>query len=204
MIRKMYVRISCIFSTDTFPASVHLFRQPSLQQPSAFFGDSLRHPVRPRSVLPADLRPSSAAFRPSRFARRLSQPSLYGRSFVIGFVGAALSSTALCPRPLSSVVLVGAVLRHRFCVGESFVNSLMPPVPFSPDLVRAALCVGGLACAAFGRCGGVISPVRVSETRCRRAGARRRARSCACAASGSRRSSRVSGCGRWPGRRSSS
>ena len=180
MIRKMYVRISCIFSTDTFPASVHLFRQPSLRQPSAFFGDSLRHPVRPRSVLPADLRPSSAAFRPSRFARRLSQPSLYGRSFVIGFVRASLSSTALCPRFLSAPTLCER--------------------PF----VRAALCVGGLACAAFGRCGGVISLARVSETRCRRAGARRRARSCACAASGSRRSSRASGCGRWPGRRSSS
>lgn len=176
MIRKMYVRISCIFSTDTFPASVHLFRQPS-----AFF----------RGFPPLP-------FRPQAFATVLV------RTVFIGFVGAALSSTALCPRPLSSVVLVGAVLRHRFCAGESFVNSLMPPVPFSPDLVRAALCVGGLACAAAGRCGGVISPVRVSETRCRRAGARRRARSCACAASGSRRSSRASGCGRWPGRRSSS
>ena len=177
MIRKMYVRISCIFSTDTFPASVHLFRQPSLQQPSAFFGDSLRHPVRPRSVLPADLRSSSAAFRPSRFARRLSQPSLYGRSFVIGFVRASLSSTALCSRFLSAPTLCE----------RPFVRAAWHARP-----------------SAAGRRGRVISPVRASETRCRRAGARRRARSCACAASGSRRSSRASGCGRWPGRRSSS
>ena len=188
MIRKMYVRISCIFSTDTFPASVRFSQPPPFQPPSAFFSGFpylpyLPHFPRLPRLLQASatglVHPASSSDRPCA-----------GGSFVNSLVSTALCSRFFQPPVLSASGSFGSrffqlpVLSASGSFGSRFFQ--LPALYVRPSAA------------------GVISPARVSETRCRRAGARRRARSCACATSGSRRSSRVSGCGRWPGRRSSS